>query len=120
MDVHEITSGPAARTPIVKVSSNVIASKIIDSMLENNVSSVVVTENDEPVGIVTERDLLEKILKRKKDPARTYAKDIMSIPIIVADSDQSLAEALKAMRAKGLRKLAVLRNGKLAAMLTMK
>jgi len=120
MDVHEITSGPAARTPVVKVSSNVTASKIIDSMLENNVSSVVVTENNEPVGIVTERDLLEKILRRKKDPARTYAKDIMSIPIISADSDQPLTEALKAMKAKGLRKLAVLRNGKLAAMLTVK
>jgi len=120
MDIHEITSGPAARTPIVKVSSSVIASEVIDSMLENNVSSVVVTENDNPIGIITERDLLEKILKRRKDPARTYAKDIMSIPIIAADSDQPLTKALQTMRITGMKKLAILRNGKLVGMLTMK
>ena len=120
MDVHELTSGSATRPPIAKVSSKDTAAKVIDLMLANNVSSVVVSENDSPIGIITERDLLEKILKRKKDPARTYAKDIMSIPIIAADSDQPLTEALKAMKKTGMRKLAVLRNGKLVGMLTMK
>jgi len=120
IDIKEITSGPVTRMPIAKVSSNVNASKVIDSMLESNVSSVVVTENDNPIGIITERDLLEKILKRKKDPARTYAKDIMSIPVIAADSDQPLTQALKAMRTTGMRKIAVLRNGKLVGMLAQK
>jgi CBS domain-containing protein len=120
IDIHEITSGPATRTPIATVSSHDTATKVIDSMLENNVSSVVVAQNGNPVGVITERDLLEKILKRKKDPAQTYAKDIMSIPIIAADSDRPLTEALRAMQSKGIKKLAVLRNGKLVGMLTMK
>jgi CBS domain-containing protein len=89
-------------------------------MLENNVSSVLVTENDNPVGIITERDILEKILKRKKDPARTRAKDIMSIPIIAEDTDQPLTKALQTMRTTGIKKLAVLKKGKLVGMLTMK
>jgi CBS domain-containing protein/flagellar hook-basal body complex protein FliE len=120
MDVQEMASGPAARTTIIKVSSSATASDVIDLMLGNNVSSVVVTENDTPTGIITERDLLEKIMKRKKDPARIHAKDIMSIPIIAADSDQPLTKALQTMRTTGIKKLAVLRDGKLVGMLTMK
>ena len=120
IDVQEIASGPAARTPIVNVLGSATASEVIDFMLENNVSSVVVTENDTPTGIITERDLLEKIMKRKKDPARTHAKDIMSIPIIAADSDQPLTKALQTMRTTGIKKLAVLRDGKLVGMLAVK
>jgi CBS domain-containing protein len=120
MDVQEIASGPDARTPIVKVSSNDTAAQVIDLMLENNVNSIVVTENDNPIGIITERDLLEKIMKRKKDPARTHAKDIMSIPIIAADTDQPLVKALQTMRNTGMKKLAILRKGKLVGMLTTK
>jgi sugar-specific transcriptional regulator TrmB/CBS domain-containing protein len=120
MDIHELTAGPAAGTPMAKVSGSATASEVIDLMLENNVSSVLVTENDSPVGIITERDILEKIMKRKKDPARTNAKDIMSIPIIAADSDQPLTKALQTMRTTGIKKLAVLRDGKLVGMLAVK
>jgi CBS domain-containing protein len=120
MDIHELTAGPAAGTPMAKVSGSVTASEVIDLMLENNVSSVLVTENNSPVGIITERDILEKIMKRKKDPARTHAKDIMSIPIVAADSDQPLTKALQTMRTIGIKKLAVLKDGKLVGMLAVK
>jgi CBS domain-containing protein len=120
MDIHELTAGPASGTPIAKVSGPSNASEALDLMLENNVSSVLVTENDNPVGIITERDILEKMLKRKKDPARTRAKDIMSIPIIAADTDQPLTKALQTMRTTGMKKLAVLKKGKLVGMLTVK
>ena len=120
MDIHELTAGPAAGTPMAKISGSSTASEALDLMLENNVSSVLVTENDNPVGIITERDILEKILKRKKDPARTHAKDIMSIPIIAADTDQPLTKALQTMKTTGIKKLAVLKKGKLVGMLTMK
>jgi sugar-specific transcriptional regulator TrmB/CBS domain-containing protein len=120
MDIHELTAGPAAGTPIAKISGSSNASEALDLMLENNVSSVLVSENGNPVGIITERDILEKILKRKKDPARTRAKDIMSIPIIAADTDQPLTKALQTMRTTGMKKLAVLKKGKLVGMLTVK
>lgn len=120
VDIQEMVSGPVTRSPIVQVPSSIAASNVIDSMLENNVSSVVVVEKGSPIGIVTERDLLEKILKHGKDPSRVHAKDIMSIPIIAADSDQPLIEALQKMRTTGIRKLAVLRNGKLAGILTVR
>jgi sugar-specific transcriptional regulator TrmB/predicted transcriptional regulator len=120
VDIQEIISGSATKVLIVQVPSSITASTVIDSMLENNVSSLVVVEKGNPIGIITERDLLEKILKRKKDPARTHAKDIMSIPVIAADSDQPLTEALQKMRTTGIRKLAVLRNGRLVGMLTIK
>jgi CBS domain-containing protein len=120
IDIHELTSGPATGTPMAKVSSSATASEAVDSMLKNNINSVVVTQNDNPIGIITERDILEKIVKHQKDPTKTRAKDIMSIPIIAADSNQPLTKALQTMKTTGIKKLAVLKKGKLVGMLTMK
>lgn len=120
IDIHELTSGPAAGTPIAKISSHGTATEAIDLMLENNVSSILVTEKDRPVGIITERDILEKIMKHKKDPSKTRANDIMSIPIIAADTDHPITKALQIMKTTGIKKVAVLRKGKLVGILTTK
>ncbi|MEJ2242170.1 MAG: helix-turn-helix domain-containing protein [Candidatus Bathyarchaeota archaeon] len=58
-------------------------SKIVNIMIKNNVRSVLVTKNNETIGIVDQKDILTKIIKRNKDPNTTYANEVMSIPIYI-------------------------------------
>jgi CBS domain-containing protein/sugar-specific transcriptional regulator TrmB len=116
--VSEISSGGPMGTPIVEVSSSNTILEVIDIMMKNVVNSVLVSENNTIKGIVDQKDILEKVLIGRKDPKKTKASEIMSTPVLAIDSDESLMEALKTISVKRIPRLAVMKNGKLIAMLT--
>jgi CBS domain-containing protein len=116
--ISEIRSEAAARSPPVKVSPSDPASKIIDDMLENNIGSVIVTNDNRLVGIITEKDVLERVIKAKREPESTYAKEIMSTPVVAIDTDKPLIEAIEVMRNSKMRRLAVVREKNLVGILT--
>ena len=108
----------ATRSPPVKVSTSDPASKIIHNMLKNNIGSVIVIEDDRPVGIITEKDLLNRVIMAQREPERTYAKEIMSTPVVTIDANKPLTHALKIMWNKEIRRLAVVKEGSLMEILT--
>jgi sugar-specific transcriptional regulator TrmB/CBS domain-containing protein len=116
--VSEIDSGGPMGTPIIEVSSSRTALEVVDIMLKNGVSSVLVNEKNTVVGIIDQRDILEKILQKGKDPKKINAAEIMSTPVLTVDSDTPLVEALRTIKKKRIPRLAVMRKGKLIAMLT--
>jgi len=116
--VSEIDSGGPMGTPIIEVSGSNTIREVVDVMLKSGASSVLVSEKNTVSGIIDQRDILEKILKRGKDPNKTTAADIMSTPVLTIDSNTPLIEALKTMKKKNIPRLAVMRKGKLVAMLT--
>jgi CBS domain-containing protein len=87
-------------------------------MLKNGVTSVLITEKNTVAGIIDQKDILEKVLKSRKDPKKTTAADIMSTPVLTVDSDTPLIEALETIKKKRIPRLAVMKDGKLIAMLT--
>ncbi|HEY4675006.1 MAG TPA: CBS domain-containing protein [Candidatus Bathyarchaeia archaeon] len=115
--ISEIGSS-AMGTAVAEVSSSDSVLKIADVMLKNSVSSVLVSDSKSIIGIVDQRDILEKVLKAGKDAKKTTAKEIMSTPVLTVDVDQPLIEALKIMKQKRIPRLAVVRNGNLVAVLT--
>jgi CBS domain-containing protein/sugar-specific transcriptional regulator TrmB len=115
--ISEIGSS-AMGTAVAEVSSSDSVLKIADVMLKNSVSSILVSDNKGVIGIVDQRDILEKVLKAGKDPRKTTANEIMSTPVLTVDADQPLIEALKIMKQKRIPRLAVVRNGNLVAVLT--
>ena len=119
IDIQQLIQGPHA-VSTVRVSSADSASKVVDQMLRENVDSVIVAEKDQPIGLVSQKDLLEKVVKPRKDLEKTKARDIMSLPIITVDAEEPLTKAFETMRRTGIPKLAVLRKGKLVGMLTLK
>ncbi|MCD6493846.1 MAG: CBS domain-containing protein [Archaeoglobaceae archaeon] len=76
-------------------------------MIKYGVGSIVVVENGKPVGIVTEKDLIEKVISRNKIPSEVKLKDIMSYPLITITPSTSLMEAARIMLKKGIRRLPV-------------
>jgi len=117
LDISEIRSEAAMRDP-VNVSTADPASNAIETMLRNNIGSVLVIEDNRPLGIITEKDILERVIKAKREPERTSAKEVMSTPLITIDAGKPLAEAFKVMRSNGIRRLAVTRDGNFVGILT--
>lgn len=71
------------------------------------IGSVIVTNNGRPVGIITERNIMERIVEPRLDPSSVRAKDIMSAPLITIDLNMAVEEAAQIMARKGIKKLPV-------------
>jgi CBS domain-containing protein len=84
--------------------------RVVDTaatMRERNISSVVVCENGVPTGIVTDRDLRNKIVSRGEDPRALAVRQIMNAPLITVDEEDFLFEALYRMSRHGIHRVGV-------------
>ncbi|MEM2911841.1 MAG: helix-turn-helix domain-containing protein [Candidatus Bathyarchaeia archaeon] len=115
--ISEIGSSKLAGTSI-EVSSSSTILEVVDTMLKTGVNSVLVCKDNNILGVIDQKDILEKVLKAQKDPKTIIAKEIMSMPVLTINSDEPLIDALKTMREKGIPRLAVFKEGKLIAVLT--
>ncbi len=87
-------------------------------MKESKVGSVFVTQNDNPIGILTERDVLYKIVAEDLPAAHILLKKVMSSPLVSVDEDTPARKAIEIMRDKGFRRLLVTSRGKPEGLVT--
>jgi|TARA_B100000315_G_scaffold197755_1_gene189136 CBS domain-containing protein len=87
-------------------------------MTDKDVGALVVTDNEKCIGIVTERDLVRKVLTYRLDAALVALSDVFSRPLITTSPDEDLKKAAMKMAVKMIRRLPVLEGEKLAGMLT--
>jgi CBS domain-containing protein len=87
------------------VDENVM--ELARTMRDHNVSSLVVLDSDEPVGIITDRDLRRKVVAEGADPAGLLARDIMSGPLIVVREEDNFFEVVYQMSHHGVHRLGV-------------
>jgi CBS domain-containing protein len=84
---------------------------------------VVIDESDgtrEPVGIVTDRDIVMEVIARSHDPERTKVSEVMASPLVVASGSESVATAIERMRAHGVRRLPIVDDsGAVSGILTL-
>jgi len=106
------------RTSVPTVSPLDTVALVADVMIGEKIGAVVVVDGDRPVGIVTERDLLERVIKTRKDFESTTVKDVMSKPLITIEADDSASEALDIMRRHNIKRLIVTKNGAVAGITT--
>ena len=81
--------------------------KIAEIMKTNHVASVVIVENDEPKGIITERDIVQRVVAPARDPKKLKASEIMTKPVIAVIEDTAVDEAIMIMRDNRIRRLVV-------------
>ena len=118
IDITEISSQAGTKLPAVAVSTSDTVSEIVRKMLQNGVTSVLITEHNRTVGVINDRDVLTEIVKTKKDPDSTLAKDLKYTQLINLQKDESMVTAMKIMERKGYSRAAVVKNGQLIGMLT--
>ncbi len=76
-------------------------------MAENGISCLVVMENEEIVGIITRRDVLEKVVVKKLEPEKIKIKEIMSTPVKTLNEESHLIVAAGVMNAAQIKQLPV-------------
>lgn len=101
---------------IVDIKSDVQA--LARKMLAHNVGSLIVTDNNQPVGIVTERDIVKKIVSRNLRPDEISIKDLMTTPLITIPSSEDVNDIMHKMVKLEIRRLPVVENGKLVGIVT--
>jgi sugar-specific transcriptional regulator TrmB/CBS domain-containing protein len=118
LDLSDMKVEAAMRSPPITVSADSPASKAVGSMLANNIGSVIVVEGEKPVGIITEKDILNRLVGTQRDPNKTTANEIMSSPLITIDREKSLLAALNIMESSEIRRLVVVDEGKIVGILS--
>lgn len=93
-------------------------SEVLDTMIRENIGAVVVVDENRPVGIITEKDFLERVIKPQRDFELTLVKDVMSKPLITIEADRPIKEALELMRRHNIRRLVVTEDGGLLGLTT--
>ena len=81
---------------------------------------VIILRKGKPVGIVTERDLVNKVLVGGLDPAKTSVSDVMSTPLVTVDPEDDLLKATQVMKERNVRKLIVVRDEIIYGIITAK
>jgi len=97
--------------------------EVIATMLKFDISSVVVVQKERsigliPIGLITHKDILERVLQPELLPATLTARNVMSAGLVTIGEEASLEEAARLMVKKGFKKLLVVRDGKLVGIIT--
>jgi CBS domain-containing protein len=104
---------------VVTVEQDVIVKKAVEIMNKHEIGCLIVTKRGKPIGIVTERDMLTRVLAELRSPEKTKIAEIMSRPLIIADPKMEVEEAAKLMFKMKVKKLPVILNGKLVGLVTL-
>ena len=116
------TAYEIAEPDILLLNESTCVADAAQAMRQKGVSSVVVGSpaNVPPIGIVTERDILYRVVAEHRSPYKTSLKEVMSSPLVTIDGSASVKDAILVMRGKGIRRMPVTKDGKITGMLTLK
>jgi CBS domain-containing protein len=92
---------PATAPPTASVQA------VSQIMHDRDVGSVVVVEGRNPTGIVTDRDIVLRLVRQGRDPAKTSVREVMSHPLVCGHDDLDCLEAATRMREHHLRRLPI-------------
>jgi signal-transduction protein with cAMP-binding, CBS, and nucleotidyltransferase domain len=103
---------------VMAVDLNTSVKSCAKSMAKKGVSCAVITQSNAPIGIVTERDLVSKVLADAIDPNYVLVRDVMSTPLITVTPRATTTEASAMMAEYRIRRLVVVDNGAMVGIVT--
>ncbi len=104
-------------TALISVNPTTTTFQIAKMMDQGGIGAIIVKDNDDPVGIITDRDFAVKIAANNL-PSDTPVEKIMSSPLITINHSEPISAAAEMMSSKKIRKLAVSENGKIIGIIT--
>ena len=107
MSVNVVTMPPDAS--ILEVS------KLMNKM---DLGSIVVVDRNRPVGIITESDIVRRVVSESRDANTTKVQDVMSSPLFYVSPNTALTDATRIMARSNIRRVVVLKNDSLAGIIT--
>jgi CBS domain-containing protein len=116
----DIKVGDIAKKNLITIEEEATIISATKVMAERNIGSIIVTRENRPVGIITERDLVRKVMALGRDPASTKVNEIMTPNPIAVEHDRTLSEAIDLMSRKKIRRMLVTKNGEFVGIFTQR
>jgi len=111
----------AMSSPVVTLDEEAPSNKIANIMGENDLGCVIIINKaGKPIGIITERDLVLRVLTKNIKPDTVKAKDIMTSPLVTIEPEATISDAARRMSRLDIRRLGVLYKGNLVGVISSK
>ena len=104
---------------VITVDENVTVKKAADLMDKNEISCLIALRKGRAIGIITERDILKRIIVEDRNPEKTKVGKVMSSPLEVVTFGTDLEKALRLMFKKKIKKLAVINKENLLGLISL-
>ena len=105
------------KTNVITIDSSKTIKDAACMMDDSNVGCVIVTKDNSPIGILTERDFVKRIAAKNKDLSNPLS-DVMSSPLTTINSDDTVWDAAEKMKQNRIHKLPVLEENKVTGIIT--
>ncbi|MGB2862025.1 MAG: CBS domain-containing protein [Sedimentisphaerales bacterium] len=112
-DISEIMS-----RDISGIQRNASVAEAAEMMTSRKISCIIVMDGDDVVGVLTEKDLLGRVVALQRDPANTRVEDVMSFPVTSVPSTFSVFSAGKVMEEMNIRRLVIMKDKCLCGVVT--
>ena len=104
---------------VISIAPDATVFQTISRMVEHNVGAIIVSQAGELMGIFTERDYLRRIVLQGRTSKTTNVEEVMTREVICATPDHTVKECMQMMSERKCRHMPVLRDGKLAGLISM-
>ena len=104
---------------VITVDEKASVKEATNIMNQFEIGSIITTRKGKPIGIITERDILKRIVSEGRNATRTRVKEIMSSPLVVISPDMDLEEAASLMFCNKIKKLPVTEKKRLVGLVSL-
>jgi len=116
MLVKDVMSSPA-----ITVQENAPANCVAELMDKHRIGCIIVTTKEEkPIGVITERDLVVRVLAKNAKPDTLKAEEVMTSPLITVEPDATITDTARRMSRLNIRRLGVVYKGRLVGIISSK
>jgi len=108
-------------SPVIAIDEAAPVNRAAELMDKDDLGCIIVTnKKGKPLGIITERDLVVRVLAKNLKPDALKAKEVMTSPLLTIEPDATITEAARRMSKLNIRRLGVTYKGQIAGLLSSK
>jgi len=117
-NIKELSVGDVMTRGVICVDEDDTVKIAAEVMGKNDISAVIVVRKGEGIGIVTEKDIISKIVAENKNPMTVKISEVMTTPLITIEPGADIDDAARIMRDKEIRRLLVKEKGKVIGVIS--
>jgi signal-transduction protein with cAMP-binding, CBS, and nucleotidyltransferase domain len=108
-------------SPVITIEENASANLVANLMDKEDLGCIIVTNKEgKPLGIITERDLVVRVLAKNAKPDSLKSSEVMSSPLMTIEPDATISDAARRMSRLDIRRLGVIYKGQITGLLSSK
>lgn len=108
-------------SPVIAMGEDAPANRVAELMDKHNLGCIIVTNKEgKPLGIITERDLVVRVLAKNAKPDTLKANEVMTSPLITIEPDATICDAARKMSKLDIRRLGVIYKKQITGLLSSK